>query len=310
MSKAQIILIIKRGMNMGKDRKSVGRAVICMIASMLLSVFVSVLAIVLSVKLGFASNNSIIDAMDEVDYYGMIYDEFIGKCESLAIPNGLSLEVFDGVFSKEQLRSDGNEYLSAELNSNTFNVNFDRYKTKLSENIQNYVVEKDLTVDGDINAIIEDFSDEIMDYYVDIIRVPYASAIGVVFRAISRYFPFVFIAMLVFTILTIWIICIQNPHKKNRIFRYMAYSTMSGAISTLVIPIYCAVTKFYERIQLHPEYIYRFMMRYIENGIRIMSTIGISLFIASLAMIAISSYIKYKYIYPHGKHHSEEENIE
>ena len=42
--------------------------VISMIASMLLSIFITVLAILFSVKLGFASNNSIINSMDKVGY--------------------------------------------------------------------------------------------------------------------------------------------------------------------------------------------------------------------------------------------------
>lgn len=284
-------------------RKSSNRAVICMIGSLLLAIFVSIMAILLSVKLGFASNNSIMNSMNKVDYYEMVYEDFMEKCESLAIPNGLSEEVFEGVVSVEQIRSDGNSYLEAELNSTTFEINIDAYKQKLTDNIYAYVEKNDLTVDGDMEEIVQEFSDEIMDYYVDIIRLPYAATIGAIFRTISDYFPYVFIAMLVLALGTIWILVKQNPQKKNRIFRYLAYSTMSGAISTLVIPIFCMVTRFYKRLHIYPEYMYKFIVKYIEEGIHIMTVIGGILFVTAIVMICLSSYIKYQY-----KHAGDKKN--
>lgn len=291
---------------MGTKKMFSKSSVISMIASMLLSIFVTVLAVLISVKLGFASNNSIINSMEKVGYYDMVYEEFIEKSESLIIPNGLSIEVFDGVFSKEQIRSDGNSYLTAELNSNVFKVNIERYEEKLKENIYNYVEKNQLQVDGEAEKVIGDISDEIIDYYVEMLRVPYASTIGVIFRTITKFFPFIFVAMSVFAVVAIWIIYMQNPYKKNRIFRYLAYATMSGAISTLVIPIYCMVTKFYERIQLRPEYVYKFIVQYIEDGLGILVTVGIVLLTVSVAMIILSTYIKHKYKQAHHKKKKEE----
>ncbi len=276
-------------------RKLSNRAVVCMLSSLLLAIFISIMAIMLSVKLGFASNNSIMNSMNNVDYYQMVYDDFMSKCESLAIPNGLGREVFDGVVSVEQIRSDGNGYLKAELTSTTFDINIEGYKQKLRDNIYTYVNENDLTSDGNVDEIVAEFCDEIMDYYIEIIRLPYAATIGAIFRTISDYFPYVFVAMLVLSFGTIWILVKQNPHKKNRIFRYMAYSTMSGAVSTLVVPIFCIVTRFYRRLQIYPAYMYKFIVRYIEDGINIMLIIGVILFVTSIAMICLSSYIKYQY---------------
>ena len=291
-------------------KKSSVRTVICILASMLLSIFVSVLAIMLSVELGFATNNSLAIALDEVKYYERLYEDFMDKCESVVIPDGLGAEVFDGVFTVEQLKSDGNAYLNAQLNSTLYKINLDSYKTKLTINIKEYVEKNQLVADGNEDEIIEAITDNIMDYYIKMISIPYASTIGSIFRTISAYFPYVFFAMLIFAIITIWIINKQNPHKKNRVFRYLAYAIMSGAITTLVPPIYCIYTNFYTKIQVYPGYLYDFIVRYIENGIRIMLIIGIILFIVAIAMIALSTYIKYKYIHVkhHHHHHSSDDS--
>lgn len=296
-------------------KKSSGSTVVCIFASLLLSIFLSVLAIMLSVKLGFASNNSLMNALDEVGYYEMVYDDFIEKCDAIIIPDGLSEEIFDGVFSVERLRSDGNAYLSAQLNSTIFNVKLEMYQDKLTENIKTYVRENELKADGDEDAIIADITEEILDYYIEMLKIPYASTIGSIFRMISTYFPYVFFAMIIFSLVTIWIIYRQNLYKKNRIFRYLAYSTMSGALSTLMPPVYCIYTRFYRKLQIYPKYMYDFIVRYIENGISIMTVIGVILLIVALAFIALSTYLRYVYTHSkhhhhHHHHHDEEEEAE
>ena len=95
------------------------KSVICMLTSLLLAIFISVISLAVAIRLGFASNNSLVKALDDVHYYDMVYDSFTEKCESVLIPDGLDVKVLDGAFSKEQLRSDGNDYFKAQLNSTT-----------------------------------------------------------------------------------------------------------------------------------------------------------------------------------------------
>lgn len=287
-------------------RKLSNSTILSMLGSLMLAVFLSILAIMLSVKLGFATNGSVIKSMNEVNYYQIVYEDLMDKSESLTIPCGLGTEVLDGVFSVKQMKSDGNKYLKAELNSTTFKFDTEIYRKKLSDNIYAYIEANNLTADGDVDEVVGHLVDDIMDYYIDTIRVPYAATIGVIFRNISHYFKYVFAFMLLLSVGVIVLIVMQHPHKKNRIFRYLAYSTMSGAISVLVIPIFCMVTGFYKRLQIYPEYMYRFMVRYIENGINVFLIIGIILLLTSFIMIGLSSYIKYRYKHMHHSHHREE----
>lgn len=277
--------------------------ILSMLGSLLLAVFLSILAIMLSVKLGFTTNSAVINSMNKVNYYQIVYEDFMSKSESLIIPSGLGKEVFDGVFSVEQMKKDGTRYLKAELNSTTFQINTETYRKKLSDNIYAYIDANNLTADGNVDEIVTHLIDDIMKDYINAIRVPYAATIGVIFRNIAYYFNYVFVAMLVLSVGVIILIVAQNPHKRNRIFRYLAYSTMSGAISTLVIPVFCMVTRFYRKLQIYPEYMYKFMVRYIEDGINVFLIIGIVLLLISFVMIGLSSYIKYRYKHMHHRHH-------
>ena len=247
-------------------------------------------------KLGFASDILIMKSMDKVNYYQMVNEDFRSQCDSLAIPHGLQPEVFDGVFTQEQIEYDGKRYLKAELSGTIFELDTDIYKQKLRDNIYEYIEKNDLTSDGDVDVVISEFTDDIMDYYIEIIRIPYASKIGVLFRIINQYFYLIFIVMLILAVLVIGILVKLNRKLKHRIFRYLAYSTMSGAISVVVLPAYCMITEFYKRIQIYPEYMYKFMVAYVERGLDVMLAIGCSFFVISIFMIAISIYMRRKYI--------------
>ncbi|MDE7157073.1 MAG: hypothetical protein K2O02_03865 [Lachnospiraceae bacterium] len=275
-------------------KKTSKSTIVCIFGSLLLAVFVSVSAILISVKIGFASEHAIMNALDDVDYYLIVYDDFMGKCESLAIPNGLNATVFNDVFSMEQIHSDGSGYLKAELNSTPFEIDLKGYKQKLSKNIYAYVKKNNLTADGDAKEIVADFTNEIMDYYLDIIRVPHAASMGAVVRAISVYFPFLFAAMILLSVCTIWILIKQNPRKKSRLFRYLSYSIMSGAVSTLIVPFFCGITKFYKKLQIYPEYLYEFIVNYLENGSYVMLIIGLLLFAAGGVLICLSCCMEYQ----------------
>ena len=288
------------------------KSVICMLTSLLLAIFISVISLAVAIRLGFASNNSLVKALDDVHYYDMVYDSFTEKCESVLIPDGLDVKVLDGAFSKEQLRSDGNDYFKAQLNSTTFNVNTFIYKQKLKDNINQYVNDNNLSVDGDRDKIISDISDEIVNYYLDMIKIPYANTVSVIFRNIIKYFPLIVAPMVVMGAVCVFLLCVQNKRKKNRIFRYLAYSVMSGAITTIIPVIYSFSTGFYKKIQIYPVYVYKFMIRYLENGLKILATVGIMLFIVALIMIFLSTYIKSRYlkearIHHHHHHHSEDD---
>ena len=284
-------------------KKLSNSTVLSMLGSLMLAVFLSILAIMISVNVGFTTNSAVINSMNEVNYYQIVYDDFMSKSESMTIPCGLGTEVLDGVFSVEEMREDGNRYLKAELNSTAFEIDTEIYRKKLSDNIYAYIEANNLTADGDVDEIVTHLINDIMDYYIDAIRVPYSATIGVIFRNISYYFKYIFGAMLVLSVAVITLIVMQNPYKKNRIFRYLAYSTMSAAISTLVIPVFCIITRFYRKLQIYPEYMYKFLVRYIENGINVFLIIGIVILVTSFVMIGLSSYIKYRYKHMHHTHH-------
>lgn len=75
------------------------------------------------------------------------------ECENEAIISGLSKDIFTGVFSLDELTSYCNTYASSMMNNQPYTLDTSAMEQKLSENIQAYVSENNLAVDGDINEM-------------------------------------------------------------------------------------------------------------------------------------------------------------
>ena len=77
---------------MKKRRRKVILSYLC---SFILALLIIASGMLLAVKLGFATNHSVMKAIDESGYSKLVQEELLHKCEALAIPNALGKEVFD-----------------------------------------------------------------------------------------------------------------------------------------------------------------------------------------------------------------------
>ncbi|MEI3227566.1 MAG: hypothetical protein V8S39_10945 [Lachnospiraceae bacterium] len=282
----------------------------CIISSFLLAVSLTVLALFICVKAGFANISQITRAFGDSNYYNSVYNTMMDECENEAIISGLSKDIFTGVFSLDELTSYCNTYASSMMNNQSYTLDTSAMEQKLSENIQAYVSENNLAVDGDMNEVIRNFTSTIMAYYKTAVQLPYFDQIASMFRLFDKLLMYILPCMIVFSIVLIILLFRLNTFKKNRIFRYLAYSALSSAISVLILPAFCYITKFYRKLAISPEYVYKYIISYIENGIFIFLIAGIILFVFGIVFIITSSMIKAKlkkeYVPVHHHHHEME----
>ena len=279
----------------------------CIISSFLLAVSLTVFVLFSCAKLGFANATQITKAFQDSNYYNSVYNTMMGDCENEAIVSGLSKEVFNGVFSLNELTGYCNTYVSSLLNDQTYPLNTSAMEQKLSENIKNYATANNLTVDGDIDEVIKNFTSTIVAYYKSAIQFPYFDQIASMFRLFDKVLLYILPCMAVFSVILIILLIRLNTFKKNRIFRYLAYSLLSSSLSILVIPVFCYITGFYRKLSISPEYVYKYIVSYTENGLKVFVLAGVLLFAAGILSIIISTMIKKKlkaeHVPAHPHHH-------
>lgn len=280
------------------------------LSSFLLSTALTVLILFSCIKLGFTNTSQITKAFSDSNFYNSVYNTMMSDCENEAIISGLSAEIFDGVFGLDEMTSYCNSYVIALVNNQSYPLDTSSLEKKLSENIKNYATENNLEVDGDIDEVIASFTSTVMAYYTSSIQLPYFDQIASMFRLFDRLLLYILPCMIIFSVILIILLIRLNTFKKNRAYRYLAYSFLSSALSILVIPLFCYITRFYKKLHISPEYLYKYIVAYMENGLKLFVIAGIILFAAGAISIFVSTLIKKKlkeeHVPIHHHHHNDE----
>ncbi len=277
-----------------KNPDTLGRSCICIFAAFLLSVCFLIVALMLSLKIGYINIDQIIGAYSNTGYFTKVYESLLSDCENEASASGLSGEVFDGVFTTETLKADILSYTTETINGSVYEFQTKELEDTLAKNITTYAEKNNLTVDGDLNEVIKNFTENIIDYYKTSVKFPYLDQIAQVFTLFQKLFLYILSASIIFILILLVALKRLTSFKKNRFFRYMAYSLLSASMSLLVIPIFCYQTGFYKKIVFTPEYVYRYVVSYVENGLSVFTSIGIILFVLGLICAIIEALIKKK----------------
>lgn len=279
------------------------------LSSFLLSTSLTVLILFCCIKLGFTNTSQITKAFSTSNFYNSVYNTMMSDCENEAIISGLSKEIFDGVFSLNELTSYCDSYVISMLNDQNYPLDTSFMEKKLSENIKNYATENNLAVDGDIDEVIASFTSTVMAYYTSALQFPYFDQIASMFRLFDRLLMYLLPCMIIFSAILIILLLRLNTFKKNRAYRYLAYSSLSSALSILVIPLFCYITMFYKKLHISPEYLYKYIVAYMENGLKSFMITGIAFFAVGILFIFISAIIKKKlkeeHVPVHHHHHDE-----
>jgi len=90
------------------------------LSSFLLSTSLTVLILFSCIKLGFTNTSQITKAFSTSNFYNSVYNTMMSDCENEAIISGLSEEIFDGVFSLNELTSYCNSYVISMLNDQNY----------------------------------------------------------------------------------------------------------------------------------------------------------------------------------------------
>ncbi len=207
---------------------------VCIITSFLLAVSLTIIVLCISLKTGFMNQDKVIQGFSDSGYYISIYNNMLDRCENEALVSGLSEEIFDGVFSIDELTSYCDTYIMSLINEQKHEMDTSAMETKLSENIKNYAEEHNLVVDGDIDTVIASFTSAVISYYKSAVQFPYFDQISSLFRLFNKLLTYLMPCMIIFSLILVILIIRLNTFKKNRIFRYLSYAFLSSSLSLLV----------------------------------------------------------------------------
>lgn len=271
-------------------KKNIGQTVVSVIVAFVLSILLTMLCYICCIYFGMFNVSSVKNAINTSGYCQDIVEYSEKSSAEAAIPMGLPDTVFKGVFDVNETRTEAYNYITASIEGHNYEPDTTAAKYRLLNNIYDYVEGSGAVMTDETKANTDVFADEIMTAYSKNVKIPFFNYFVLVRDAIS---DLIYIAIPVLVILSIAaVVILVRMHKwLHRAMRYIAYSTISVALMTAVFPAYLLAGGIYKRISISPQYVYNFLVEYVDNSLSVFLFMSAAFAVLSVGVI-IFIYIK------------------
>ena len=132
------------------------------------SIFLSLIACL--VNFTVLQKNYVYKAMDNNNYYELVYNTINENLEAGNMSSGFDDEILKDLFTKDKVKEDINNTINSIYNNESISIDVDSIKNKLNDNINNYIknnkikVYDEVSLNEHIDVLIKIYTDEI-GYY-------------------------------------------------------------------------------------------------------------------------------------------------
>lgn len=272
-----------------KNRKL--RFLISCVLSFLLSALLTVGTLLLSVKLGFLNENSVLAGMAKKDYYKGAQKQFEDDAKDFTLPIGLPVEVIDGIVDSETVYDDIQNYVKASVNGRTYEFDTDELESRLRENVYDYFKSQDLEMNEEQISTLPEYTKLIADIYVEDMMVSYVNLLGKVNVSYGSYFwmgaaiCFIISAVIVFMLTKMY-------HWKHRAMRFVIYATITTVVLVATPAVVVAVLETFMKPNISPEHLYYALVNYCGNGLKIFAYFAAGWAVITAALLFVIKLLK------------------
>lgn len=272
-------------------KKKKENTVVLTILSFLLSVFLTMLCLLIGLKAGLFNQATIFGAMKNTQYYTHVVEETVDEAENLIIPMGLDNSVLDDVFTKEQAEKDCKTVIRAKLASDDTPLDLTDLNDKLTANVHQYIQTQRIELNEEQENNITVFTNAVLQFYSQNISIPFISYYVSIRSMLAKVILIGIAVLLVLTLITILLI-VKAGRRRRTFLPYITYATLAGMLMTVLVPAGLLLQGAYRRLNISPEYVFRFAVRFITSSLVAFLYIGIVMLIISLILMIVTSRLK------------------
>ena len=137
------------------------------ICAIILAIGIIIFGITQTMSSTILSKEYVLKKLEQTDYYINTYSQVNSDFENYIYQSGLNKKIFENVVSKEDIKEDTNIIISNIYDGKEKQIDLDKVRERLKNNIQKIITEKNIWVK----------SQESIDKYVEIISVQYEDSI-------------------------------------------------------------------------------------------------------------------------------------
>jgi hypothetical protein len=236
----------------------------------ILSISIVLTIILIVLKFSVFKPNYIKNELEKVDYYNSIYTEVIDGMKDYIAPTGLPESILDEVVSKDEVKTEVNNYINALIIGKKYEVNTSMIEERVKKSIDEYLVSHNVRMDE---------TDEFSKFINDLETV-YSNEVKL-YNVLDNYvslYPkaqkYINISVIVLFIISVVLLVLMFYLNKTMI----CSSIMSSGIILILIRIFIMEDISIDNVTLFNDYFSLFIrniLTFFSNSILIIGIIGL-----------------------------------
>lgn len=267
-------------------KKDVLRKSVSSILSFMLSLLVFLAIAVGTLAMTVFNTDNIIKNMENVNFFEQASASIEDNFKTMAIPTGIPPTVFENIVSRDEIRQVFLSQMESITNSQTYAFDSNGLKQELQSSLETYAEIQSLEITDEIQSNLDAFLGQCISYFESQCRVPLANTLSSAFNLFTTYCPLILGACGAFALLILWLLYAMNGFRRATPF--VVYGLHGGALMVFLPSIIVLISKFYERIHLAPEYVYKFSVAMVNSVLNMTTLISSIVLVLGFILIAVS----------------------
>lgn len=273
------------------------RRIISLLLSFFIALFFGSATYLVAGYFGFFNESVIYDSLNSSDYYPKALEYYSNSTKTLTVLYGVDDSVLQDTTNSVKFKIDVDNCIHTSFYGKKCIIDTESMESKISANMTAFMVAEDITLTTEVQTGIDEFTKMTLDNYAKSVNIPYFSFyVGVKNKADRLILAGTLGLVLIGGFLISLILGMYK--RKLKALRYIIYSTITTGLLCIIVPVYLLWSRFYERVQITPDYVSQLISSLIFRGLWLFVWLGFGWLILS----AILLYLKQIWMHQNEKH--------
>lgn len=265
------------------------KTIISYLFTFFIAFFMFVIVLATTSRFTLMSPSYFMKQMNKVEYYNNTTIELNRIFKQNAAPSGFPITLFENYIKEEDIRSDMVAYETAIFDGKKASIPTDKIQQRLIKDTNKYITEQKITMNPSIQTAVDQFINANVEKYAYLTSFPYLDVYAKLIKTYQKVY-IVVLPILVVSTLILFILVKKMHRSKRRMQRFYAYGFIGAGLLTSVLPMYLYATRFFNKINLNPKYMYELLVALAKTYLLLNILIGLVCIVIGL----IVSFAKFK----------------
>lgn len=262
-----------------------------MIFALVLTLLFFFLFLSVGLLFGVFNNRVILNKISESNYYNRVYQKLEERSDEIFLSHRLPDTLLDDVITLEKVYVSGRNYIENALQNKEYKIPLTQIEEALEQSISEYMMEEGIEETPEVTSGIKELVALISGEYRRSIEFQFINYISIYRKSVYQILKWIFPLGIVCSGLFIFLLLRLHPYK-HRGVRYLASSMLSSSSLIILGSLLLLMSRFYNKMQIAPDYYFTFVQEYLKWSTIIYLYIGGMGILIGIVLMGLVRYMK------------------